>query len=48
MVNLTTYVAMPSLINTQDKLMSSVAETSFLLATFKVSVISNERLSVLT
>ena len=43
-----TYVAMPSLISTHDKFKSSEAETSFLLATFKVSVISNVRLSVLT
>ena len=43
-----TYVAMPSLISTHDKFKSSEAETSFLLATFKVSVMSNVRLSVLT
>lgn len=42
-----TYVAIPSLINTQDRLNSREADTSFLLATFMVSVTSKVRLSTL-
>ena len=43
-----TYVAIPSLINTQDRLNSREADTNFLLATFRVSVTSKVRLSILT
>ena len=43
-----TYVAIPSLINTQVRLNSREADTNFLLATFRVSVTSKVRLSILT
>ena len=48
MAKFNTYVAIPSLINTHDKVNSREADTSFLLATFMVSVISEVRFSTLT